>query len=59
MSAPTVTRPVPGPPPTPPPPRVTISCGHCKDRHATVAQVRLCSQRENARGWNKRQQAEA
>lgn len=29
--------------------RHKIKCAHCKEHHDTVAQVRLCGQRDNAR----------
>lgn len=62
MSTPTTHRPVPAPPPRRRPPELPVShrifCGHCKDHHATIALVRECSQRENARGWTKRQELE-
>lgn len=53
MSAPVA--PKPGPPPSA---RPTVACGHCQGRH-TVEGVRLCSRKQDARGWAARQRADA
>ena len=57
MSAPVA--PKPAPPPSAPPPsaRPQVACGHCHGRH-TVEGVRLCSRKQETRGYAKRTAAE-